>query len=76
MVKVYVVHTGQNGLLVLLEWAAVQEGREASVRIIEGGPFLLFAEVESFFGLEYLRGVGLLGLRGGDTWWREGQRAG
>lgn len=31
-------------------------------------PLLLLAEVESSFGLEYLRGVGLLGLRGGDTW--------
>ncbi len=41
---------------------------------MEDGPFLLLAEVESFFGLEYLRGVGLLGLRGGDTWWRGDER--
>lgn len=40
---------------------------------MKDGPFPLLAEVESFFGLEYLRGVGLLGLglRGGDIW-REG----
>lgn len=69
MVWVYVVHTGQNSLLVLPEWAAVQQSREASVWVMEDGPFLLLAEVESFFGLEYLRGVGLLGLRGGDTWY-------
>lgn len=41
---------------------------------MDNGPFLLLAEVESFFGLEYLRGVGLLGLRGGDTWRREGNK--
>lgn len=41
---------------------------------MEDGPFLLLAEVESFFGLEYLRGVGLLGLRGGDTWWKGDER--
>lgn len=70
VVGIYVVHTGQNGLLVLPEWTSVEQGREASVRVVEDGPFLLLAEVESFFGLEYLRGVGLLGLRGGDTWWR------
>lgn len=69
MVWIYVVHTGQNSLLVLPEWAAVQQSREASVWVMEDGPFLLLAEVESFFGLEYLRGVGLLGLRGGDTWY-------
>lgn len=43
---------------------------------MEDGPFLLLAEVESFFGLEYLRGVGLLGLRGGDTWRRTDGKAG
>lgn len=70
MVWVYVVHAGQNSLLVLPGLAAVQQSREASIWVMEDGPFLLLAEVESFFGLEYLRGVGLLGLRGGDTWWR------
>ena len=67
MVKVHVVHAGQNSLLVLPGRAAVQQSREASVWVVEDGPFLLLAEVESFFGLEYLRGVCLLGLRDGDT---------
>lgn len=67
MVEVYVVHAGQNSLLVLPRWAAVQQSRKASIRVVEDGPLLLLAEVENFFGLEYLRGVGLLGLRGGDT---------
>lgn len=71
MVWVYVVHAGQNGLLVLLGRAAVQQSREAGVGVLTDGPFFLLAEVESFFGLEYLRGVGLLGLRGGDTWRRD-----
>lgn len=67
MIEVYVVHAGQNCLLVLPRWAAVQQSRKAGVRVMENGPFLLLAEVESFFWLEYLRGVGLLGLRGEDT---------
>lgn len=71
MVWVNVVHACQYSLLVLPGRTAVQQSREASVWVLEDGPFLLLAEVESFFGLEYLRGVGLLGLRGQDTWRRE-----
>ena len=67
MVQVYAVHARQDGSLVFLERAAVQQGREADVRVVADGPFLLLAEVESFFGRGFLRGVGLLGLRGGDT---------
>lgn len=68
MVWVHVVHAGQNGLLVLPGRAAEQQSGEAGIRVLSDWPFLLLAEVESFFGLEYLRGVVLLGLKGGDTW--------
>lgn len=67
MVEVCVLHAGQNSFLVLPSWAAVKQSRKANIWVMEDGPFLLLAEVESFFWLEYLRGVGLLGLRGGDT---------
>lgn len=40
---------------------------------MENGPFPLLAEVERFLWLKYLRGVGLLGLRGGDTWRKGGE---
>ncbi len=74
MVQVYVVHAGQNSLLILSWLAAVQQSRKAGIWVMEDGPFLLLAEVESFFGLEYLRGVGLVGLRGGHTWGRGDER--
>jgi len=67
VVQVYAVHARQDGPLVLLERPAVQQRREADVRVVAEGPFLLLAEVESFVGRGFLRGVGLLGLRGGDT---------
>jgi len=51
VVQVYVVHAGQNSLLVLPGWAAVQQSGKAGVWLVEDGPLLL-AEVESFFGLE------------------------
>lgn len=61
------VHTSQNGFLVVSGRAAVQQSGEAGVRVLASQLFLLLAEVESFFWLEDLRGVGLLGLRGGHT---------
>lgn len=65
MVWVCCVHACQNGLLVFSGWA--KQSREAGIRVLAGQLFLLLAEVESFFWLEDLRGVGLLGLRGGHT---------
>lgn len=65
MVWVCSVHACQNGLLVFSGWATVQQSGEAGVRVLAGQLFLFLAEVESFFWLEDLRGVGLLGLRGG-----------
>lgn len=71
VVGVSCVHAGQNGLLVL--WpSAVEEGGEAGVGVLSGLPLL--AEVESFFELQYLRGVGLLCLRGGPSCFLPGFR--
>lgn len=49
VVWVHYVHTGQNGFLVILWRTAVQQGGEASVRVLSGQLPLLLAEVESFF---------------------------
>lgn len=67
VVWVCCVHTSQNGFLIFSGWATVQQSGEAGVRVLASQLFLLLAEVESFFWLEDLRGVGLLGLRGGHT---------
>lgn len=67
VVWVCCVHASQNGFLVFSRRATVQQSGEAGVRVLASQLFLLLAEVESFFWLEDLRGVGLLGLRGGHT---------